>query len=347
MTVTHETTEPADPEALDSVHLTMDHSPAPGVQWEYDVLIESLKEGHRVIAQSWETGRSRIVRRSRKTLSWRVAVKDVLELEDTWLWIDDLHAVSVWGLPEWQADIVRLAVCKVDANHASEPAFLIQFSDSALIIIEARWGRLIDTPALEVIRGLEETFLRGGNLDVIEKMLLTCSDEQAKDVESWLETVTEACAACKTRRATHPFRTRFSAAKIEAITSSHDLLKIMKGPQPSSHTLKWLIFQQWHRLLLHKTFERNNFGTSFESFYDAADWIVHAWHSPGDLARDAEAHPELRAVAAQVRAFLDDFIRYVRTMPPATTWNAGFGRFLAGRAAARAESIRRHAFGDS
>lgn len=118
------------------------------MQWEYDVRIERTVSGHRVIARDIDTGRLRTVRRSRKALTWRTALVDLLEVEETWLWGDFLSDVEVSGVSGWQADMLRLAACRLEGSPSREVRLLMKLSDRAIERFAERWGSLVTEPAL-------------------------------------------------------------------------------------------------------------------------------------------------------------------------------------------------------
>lgn len=308
------------------------------MQWEYEVRIETTVSGHHVLARDIDTGRLRTVRRSRKALTWRTALVDLLEVEETWLLGDFLSDVGVSGVSGWQADMLRLAACRLDGSPSQEVQLLIKLSDLAIERFAERWGSLVTEPALNVARDLVQIHAETDATSVIEDYVLHSTPIDAKSTDAWLERLRE---ACECNPGPGP-----SMAAVRSLRDVESLLDLADGPPPRSTAVRALLFRRWVELVLPIAFARTGWTLGDQPELVAAEWIVAACSKPGELAQAAESDPALKSALEKFRSAVDAFVQSVAAMPEASSYAAGIGRQLERRAATKAVKIRQQVFGD-
>ena len=300
--------------------------------------LEATATGHHVLVKNPDSGRLRTVRRSRKPLTWRAALADVLELEETWLRGDLRAALEVSGVSGWQADVLRLAVCRIEDSPPLEAELLVQLSDEAIERVAERWGSLIAEPALAVLRGLVEVQAETGAVSVIQDRLLRSTPADGKTPDAWLEGVRQRCQA---NPGPGP-----SLAAARALRDAPSFLALAEGPPPRNPAVRALLFQKWVELVLPVTFERTSWKLGDQPELVAAEWVVGACAKPGEIARAAESDPTLSSAVERFKSAADAFIQRVAEMPEASSYTAGIGWLLERKAASKAAAIRRQVAGD-
>lgn len=318
--------------------LNLAHSPAPGVQWEYEVRFEATATGHHVLAKHPDSGRLRTVRRSRKALTWRAALADVVELEETWLRGDLRAALEVSGISGWQADVLRLAVCRIEDSPPLEAELLVQLSDEAIERVAERWGSLIAEPALAVVRSLVEVHAETGAVSVIQDHLLRSTPSDGTAPDAWLEGVRQRCQA---NPGPGP-----SLAAARALRDAPSFLALAEGPPPRNPAVRALLFQKWVELVLPVTFERTSWKLGDQPELVAAEWVLAACPKAGELAQAAESDIALKSALERFRSAVDAFVQKVAAMPEASSYTAGIGWLIMRKAASKASDIQRRVFGD-
>lgn len=314
-------------------------SPAPGVQWEYEVRFEATATGHRVLVKNPESGRLRTVRRSRKALTWRAALTDLLELEETWLRGDLRAPLEVSGVSGWQADMLRLAVCRIEDSPPLEAELLVQLSDEAIERVAERWGSLIAEPTLAVLRGLVEVYAETGAVSAIQDHLLHYSPADGMASDVWLESVRQ---HCQDNPGPGP---SLSAAR--SLRDPQSFLALAEGPPPRNPAVRALLFQKWVELVLPVTFRRTSWKLGDQPELLAAEWVVSACARPGELLNSAASDPVLRSAVEQFRSAVDAFMQEVASQPEGTSYAAGIGLQLQRKAAKKAGEIRHRVIGDA
>ncbi len=321
---------------LSSIELSLLHSPAPGVQWEYEVRIEATATGHRVVVRNPYSGRMRTVRRSRKALTWRAALNDLLKVKETWLHGDLRTSLDVTGVHGWQADMLRLAACRVEDSPPLEAELLVQLSDEVIERVAERWGKLTAEPALAVLNELVEVHAESGALSVIEDLVMRSSPDDGRAPGAWLTRVRQ---ACRDNPGLGP-----SLATARSLQDAAALLTLAEGPPPRNAAVRALLFQRWVELVLTSPFHVRGLGNQPELI--AAEWIVDSCAKPGEIARAAESDPALKSAVERFKREADAFVQRVAAIPEARSYAAGIGRMLERGAAAKFAAIRHRVLGD-
>lgn len=319
--------------------LSLAHSPAPGVQWEYEVRFEATATGHRVSVKDPNNGRLRTLRRSRKALTWRAALADLVALEETWLRGDLRAALEVSGVSGWQADVLRLAACRIEDSPPLEAELLVQLSDEAIERFAERWGSFIVEPALAVVRSLVEMHAETGAVSVIQDHLLRSTPSDGTAPDAWLESVRQRCEA---NPGPGP-----SLAAARALRDAPAFLALAEGPPPRNPAVRALLFQKWVELVLPVTFERTSWKLGDQPELIAAEWVVSECAKPGELMDAAASNPGLRLAVDRFRAAVEAFTQEVVSKTAATSYAAGIGLQLMHRASRKAEEIRYQVIGDA
>jgi hypothetical protein len=321
------------------IALMLTHSPAPGVQWEYEVQFDETETGHRVMCRDRDTGRMMTVRRSKRALTWRVALADIEATEATWLWMDNHDLLSVTGLCEWQADMLRLAACKSDRAPSEEAGFLLRLDDLSIERFVNHYGRLIESPAINLVRELIEVYSETGAIKVIgQQIKMLASHGQQEDPDQWVQRVRETCLASPSAGP--------SLRIANAVADADALLALAKGPRPRNAAVRANLFRKWVELLLPTTFNRTRWNLGQQPELEVAEWIVAGCSRPGEMADAAGADPALQAALEQFRSAAKAFLAEVAARPAATSYAGGIGRQLEMMAAAQTERVCRQVLGD-
>ena len=315
-----------------SILLHLELSPGPGVTWDYEVRFESTSTGHSVFARNPYTRRMRTVRRSRKPLTWRTALADIEACDETWVGTDQPETVDVYGLDQWQADILRLAACKIDPLPSPEARLLAMLSDEAIEHAATRLGRLLEHPALQIIQELIEIHAETGAIDVIQEQVLGAPDLRRVSPDEWIERVRE---ACEERPAVGP---SMSAAR--AVEDAAALVRLASGPKPRRPSVRALLFQKWVDFVMPTAFDQPVRGLGDSPDLKVASWIVAACENPGEISDASDSDPALRLRVERFQREVDDFLARVEGMPQATSYAAGIGRQLMVKVSAQARNIR-------
>jgi hypothetical protein len=321
------------------ITLMLTHSPAPGVQWEYEVHINETAAGHRVMCKDRDTGRMMTVRRSKRALSWRVALADIEATEATWLWIDERDLLSVTGLCEWQADVLRLAACKSDRAPSEEAGFLLRLDDLSIEQFVNHYGRLIASPAIDLVRELIEIYLETGAIKVIgQQIKMLANHGQQRDPDQWVQQVREACLASP---GAGP-----SLRVASAVADADALRALANGPRPRIPAVRAILFRKWVEFLLPTTFKRTTGRLGEQPELVLAEWILAACARPGEIADAAESDPALLAAVEQFRAASDAFLAEVGALPAATSYGGGIAQSIQRLAATHTRRIQVHVLGE-
>jgi len=308
------------------------------VTWDYEVRIEATSTGHSVIARNPYTRRMRTVRRSRKPLTWRTALADIEACDETWVGTDQPKTVDVDGLDQWQADILRLAACKIDPLPSPEARLLAMLSDEAIERAANRWGRLVQHPARQIVQELIEIHAETGALSVIQEQVLRSPDLRRTVPDEWVERVRKACEA---RPAIGP-----SMSAASAIKDAEALTRLSGGPKARRPSVRAMLFQKWVDFVMPTAFSHASGSLGGSPGLQIAAWIVAACDKPGEIAEASDSDPDLRLRVDKFKHAVDDFLARVEATPQATSFAAGLGRQLLGREAAQARDVRLRVLGD-
>ena len=322
------------------ISLTLTHSPAPGVQWDYEVRFEETATGHRVTCRDRDSGRMTTVRRSKRALEWRVALADIEATDATWLWMDDHDLLSVTGLCEWQADMMRLAACKSDRAPSEEAGFLLRLDDLSIERFVDHYGRLIKSPAIDLVRELIEVYSETGAIKVIgQQIKMLAGRGQQEDPDQWVQRVRDACLASP---GAGP-----SLRVASAVGDSDALFALAQGPRPRIAAVRAILFCKWVEFLLPTTFKRTSWNLGEQPELVVAEWIVAACARPGEIADAAGSAPALHAAVEQFRFASDAFIAEVGALPAATSYWGGIGQQVRKLSAAQTKRIQGRVLGET
>lgn len=323
---------------VDSISLSLSYSSGPGMQWDYAVRIEATQSGHRVVAIDPISGQMRTVRRSRKALTWRIALVDLFEIEETWLRGDLRNEVDIGGVAGWQADMLRLAVCRIEDDRSHEAELLSKLSDRAIERFAKCWGPLVAKPALAMASSLAEVYADTGTIAVIEDHVLRTARADVAAPEAWLDRVR---AACEESPGPGP-----SMAAARSVQDAESFLALAAGPPPRSSAVRALLFLKWAELVLPTTFDRSCGRLGDQPELVAVEWVISACAKPGEIAAAAESDPALKAAVARFCAAVDEFVQSVSEMPKATSYAGGISWLVKRKAAATAVKVRNRVLGD-
>jgi hypothetical protein len=314
--------------------MSLAYSPAPGAQWECEIRMEPMATGHIVRASNSETGRIKVVRRSRRPLSWRAALDDLQALEEARfaVEVEEAHLVEVSGLCEWQADMLRLAACRIDVARTAESVLLSQLSDAAIENLARRWGRLVSAKAREVVRELDEIHSETGALAVIEEWVRSATKEDCDDSEGWLERMRQACQA---NPGPGP-----SLAAAKKVTTAAQLLELAQGPPPRDLVVRAVLFRKWVDLLMVEAFNESRRSLGDDPGLRSAEWLVGPCVQAGELAHAARGDDPLADSLRRFQTAVDKFLGAEPSAPPSANWASGIGQSLRRRALERARALR-------
>jgi hypothetical protein len=312
--------------------MSLAYSPAPGAHWECEIRMEPTATGHIVRVSNPETGRIEVVHRSRKPLTWRAALDDLQALEEVRFAIEEAHLVVVSGLCEWQADMLRLAACRIDVAQSSEALLLAQLSDAAIENLTRRWGRLVSAKAREVVRELDEIHSETGALAVIEEWVRSATKEGCDDSEGWLERMRQACQA---NPGSGP-----SLAAAKKVTTAAQLLELAQGPPPRDPAVRAVLFRKWVELLMAEAFNENRRSLGDDPGLRSAEWLVGPCMQAGELLHAARGDDSLANSLRRFDAAVERFLGNQPSQQPASNWASGVAQSLRGRALERARALR-------
>jgi hypothetical protein len=319
--------------------MSVAYSPAPGAHWECEIRMEPTATGHIVRTSSPETGRMRVVRRSRRPLSWRAALDDLQALEEARFAVEEAHLVEVSSLCEWQADMLRMAACRIDVARSAESVLLAQLSDDAIENLARRWGRLVSAKAREVVRALDEIHSDTGALAVIEEWVRSATKEDCDDSEGWLERMRQACQA---NPGPGP-----SLAAAKKVTTAAQFLELAQGPPPRDPAVRAVLFRKWVDLLMVEAFNENRRSLGDDPGLRSAEWIVGPCVQAGELAHAAGGDAPLADSLRRFQTAVDKFLGAEPSAPPGANWASGIGQSLRRRALERASVLRDRVCGDA
>jgi hypothetical protein len=319
--------------------MSLAYSPAPGAHWECEIRMEPTATGHIVRTSNPETGRMRVVRRSRRPLSWRAALDDLQALEEARFAVEEAHLVEVSSLCEWQADMLRLAACRIDVARSAESVLLAQLSDDAIENLARRWGRLVSEKAREVVRELDEIHSETGALAVIEEWVRSATKEDCSDSEGWLERMRQACQA---NPGPGP-----SLAAATKVTTVAQFLELAQGPPPRDPAVRAVLFRKWVDLLMVEAFNENRRSLGDDPGLRSAEWLVGPCVQAGELAHAARGDDPLADSLRRFDAAVEKFLGTQPSQQPASNWASGIGQSLLRRALERARALREKVCGDA
>jgi hypothetical protein len=319
--------------------MSLAHSPAPGAHWECEIRMEPTATGHIVRASNPETGRMKVVHRSRKPLTWRAALDDLQALEEARFAIEEAQLVEVSGVCEWQADMLRLAACRIDVARSAESVLLAQLSDAAIENLARIWGRLVSAKAREGVRELDEIHSETGALAVIEEWVLSANEDDGADSEGWLE---EVRAACQADPGPGP-----SLAAAKKVTTAAQLLELAQGPPPRDPAVRAVLFRKWVDLLMVEAFNDNRRSLGDDPGLRSAEWLVGPCVQAGELAHAARGDDPLADSLRRFRSAVDTFLDADLLQLPASNWASGVAQSLRTSALKRARALRDRVCGDA
>jgi hypothetical protein len=314
-------------------------------RWGYECELEACARGHRIRVRSWNSLTKRV---SVRPLTWRTAMDSILDTPEAWvggMLERDLHSISVTGLPGWQADVLRMAICLPDGPAAREMYFLTRLSDQALLILAnhgAGGARLrpsmLHPRTLALIRQLSMLFMHYGQEGLIDSCITDRKGRYALGTAKWLAVVQGAIVG-------HPGPGP-TAQQVRRIKHSHALWRISLGPRPNGRSARLLLFRKWVDLSMasclgdgHRSIDL----MEFEPWLSVAEWIAGSFNETSELPTAALGDPELAASLVRFRDATSDFLAFAESLVPGVAFPGPRARVKA--AAVRVASLRRRLLG--